>query len=191
MRKKVLISLVIVCALLIGTLIFLVVKEVYKSDLFKTPPKPEITYGEFPFKLEYELNGEKHIIEDVWVCEFDGFGSNEGFGKQRKWKGKVKGTGKDKIVLLDVKEPTTLGLFGDTPIKQIIYFSPGSARYYMGDMIGVAGIYKNTFPDALYWEYSFPFTTCKGIVEKKELQERFNLRLTNWEIEPPIKNTFK
>ncbi|MBQ2840423.1 MAG: hypothetical protein IJE70_03665, partial [Oscillospiraceae bacterium] len=62
------------------------------------------TYGEFPFKLEYELNGKKYTVEDVWVCEFNGFGSNEGFGKHRQWKGKVKSTGEDKIVLLEVDE---------------------------------------------------------------------------------------
>ena len=34
---------------------------------------PQITEGEFPFVLEYEINGERHIIEDTVVCKFDGY----------------------------------------------------------------------------------------------------------------------
>jgi hypothetical protein len=28
-------------------------------SLSSNPPTPEITYGEFPFRLEYEINGEQ------------------------------------------------------------------------------------------------------------------------------------
>ena len=47
---------------------------------------PEIRYGEFPFRLEYEINGERFVIEDTVICEFDGIGWNEAQGKFRKWK---------------------------------------------------------------------------------------------------------
>ncbi|USB32453.1 hypothetical protein [Paenibacillus sp. YPG26] len=50
------------------------------------PTRPSITYGEFPFQLEYELDGKRMIIEDILICEFDGFGTDEGRGKYRKWK---------------------------------------------------------------------------------------------------------
>ena len=35
------------------------------------PPAPEITYGEFPFRLEYEIEGERFVIEDTLIAEFD------------------------------------------------------------------------------------------------------------------------
>lgn len=50
------------------------------------PPRPEITYGEFPFSLEYEINGHRKVIEDTLIGEYDGIGMNEGIGKYRKWK---------------------------------------------------------------------------------------------------------
>ena len=39
---------------------------------------PEIEYAEFPFELTYEINGERFVVNDVYVCEFEGFGGNEG-----------------------------------------------------------------------------------------------------------------
>lgn len=187
MKKNVILIFVAVCVLFVSAIVCLAVRELRKSDFFETPSKPEITYGEFAFKLEYELNGERFVVEDVWVCEFDGFGANEGTGRYRKWKGKVKGTGEDKIVLLNVKNPTMLGSLDASVSKQIIYFLPGSASYYMGDSTRS----RNEFPDALYWEYSFPFTTVEGKIEAEEMQEKFNLKLISWKIEEPIENNFK
>ena len=63
------------------------------------PPKPEITYNEFPLSLEYEIDGEYNKVSDVLICEFDGFGFNEGNGKFRKWKAKFK-SGNTRITLL-------------------------------------------------------------------------------------------
>ena len=148
------------------------------------------TYGEFPFKLEYELTGKKYTVEDVWVCEFNGFGSNEGFGKHRQWKGKVKSTGEDKIVLLEVDEPIELDWQG-IPMTQTIYYLPGPARYYMGDMIGVAGTFSHYFPEAFCFEYFFPFSTSDSRLSAEELYKKFGIKLINWEYTPPIKNTFK
>ena len=49
-------------------------------QLQPNPPRPEITFREFPFRLEYEINGERKIIKDTLICQFDGFGSDEGQG---------------------------------------------------------------------------------------------------------------
>jgi hypothetical protein len=60
---------------------------IYLGALFSpNPPLPEIRYGEFPFRLEYEINGERFIMEDTVVCEFDGIGVDGGRGKYLKWK---------------------------------------------------------------------------------------------------------
>lgn len=58
--------------------------------LSPAPPKPEITYGEFDFKLVYEIDGEIPTIEDTIICEFDGFNIDEANGKTRRWKEKFK-----------------------------------------------------------------------------------------------------
>ena len=58
--------------------------------LSPAPPKPEITYGEFDFKLVYEIDGEIQTIEDTIICEFDGFNIDEANGKTRRWKEEFK-----------------------------------------------------------------------------------------------------
>ena len=49
------------------------------------PDKPEVTYGEFPFTLIYEIDGETIIIEDTLVIRYKGVGSNKGIGKYNEW----------------------------------------------------------------------------------------------------------
>ncbi len=72
-------------------------------QLGPNPPRPEITYGEFPFRLEYEINGERKVIQDTLICKFDGFGSDEGRGKYRKWKTRL-ASGNERLTLLKVDE---------------------------------------------------------------------------------------
>jgi len=54
------------------------------NQLEPNPPHPEITHGEFPFRLVYEINGQRQVIEDTLTCDFDLFGTDEGRGKYRK-----------------------------------------------------------------------------------------------------------
>ena len=59
--------------------------SIYTSlQLSSAPEKPDVTYGEFPFKLICEKNGERVEINDVWVIEYLGVGSNEAMGKYNK-----------------------------------------------------------------------------------------------------------
>lgn len=154
------------------------------------PPLPEITYGEFPFRLEYELNEELHVIEDTLIVEFDGFGMNEGIGRYRRWTSRL-ASGEDLVLLLEVSDN-----------KQIFYF-PGPANYYMGDRLNG---YNHTFPSASFIERERGITR-RDILHDKELLEQFgpldqntineeellnqyNIRLVNWEISEPIVNNF-
>ncbi|MGC3014791.1 hypothetical protein ACPTH2_17305, partial [Enterococcus faecium] len=50
------------------------------------PPLPEITYGEFPFSLEYEIDEERILIEDTVIAEFIGsFRGNVTTQPRRSW----------------------------------------------------------------------------------------------------------
>lgn len=139
------------------------------------PPRPEITYGEFPFRLEYEINGERMIVEDTLICEYDGVGANEATGKHRKWQESL-ASGKEKIILLRVND------------SKEIYYDPGSARYFMGDMEN-SDVYNHIYPDALYLERRNKLT-ANGVVYADELLEKYNIKLIRWDIAPPIKNSF-
>jgi len=48
------------------------------------PPKPVVRYGEFPFRLEYEVDGERFVVEDTIICEFDGI-TVDMSGKYLEW----------------------------------------------------------------------------------------------------------
>ncbi len=113
------------------------------------PPLPEITYGEFPFRLEYELNEELHVIEDTLIVEFDGFGMNEGIGRYSRWTSRL-ASGEDLVLLLEVSDN-----------KQIFYF-PGPANY-MGDRLNG---YNHTFPSASFIERE------RGIIRRDILHEQ-------------------
>lgn len=68
------------------------------------PPTPQITYAEFPVRLEYEVNGQKKVATHTVICEYDGVGWNED-------------------ILLEVIDESTG-----------IYFPPETADYYMDDL---------------------------------------------------------
>lgn len=139
------------------------------------PPIPEITYGEFPFRLEYELEGKRVVIEDILICEYDGIGSNEGMGKYRKWKGRL-ASGNEEIVLLKVDNNT-----------EIIY-KPGSASYYMDDLREYEG-YDHLFPYALLKEYEEEHTNIE-IVYQSSLLHEYHIKLIDWDYTQPIQNNF-
>ena len=139
------------------------------------PPKPEITYGEFLFKLEYEINGQRFTVEDILICKFDGY--SYGFGdseKYRRWKS---------YLASDKNEGAVLLLFDDTlGIK--IYCGVGSARYYMGEpnYRGPNPARPNLGMSAAPGGY--------GTVPD-ELIEKYGIKIISWEFSDPIVNTFK
>jgi hypothetical protein len=119
--KNIIVSIIILLsllAILIPTLLLVFM------DLIKTPapPPPEIRYGEFPFRIEYEMDGERYIIEDTLIAEF--VRSSEGSATsihRRVWNSRLK-SGNERIFLL--KEA----------VNVTISFSPGFAEYFMGDL---------------------------------------------------------
>ncbi|CAM3016916.1 hypothetical protein PASE110613_12560 [Paenibacillus sediminis] len=143
------------------------------------PPRPEITYGEFPFRLEYEIKGERKVIQDTLICEFDGFGADEGRGKYRKWKqrlasGNVSG---DFVILEKLNELEKIG------------FYPGSADYYMND----SEWYKennSSFPNAWLVKNEKGDVSGEDYLEEDQLFEKYHIKLISWEPSPPIKNSF-
>ncbi|TPG69643.1 hypothetical protein EEL31_14850 [Brevibacillus laterosporus] len=144
------------------------------SSLLPNPPRPEVAYGEFPFRLEYEINGQRMVIQDTLICEYDGIGADEGRGKYRKWKERL-ASGNEEIILLKVNDT-----------KEIDFF-PGSAEYYMGDLD--IGENDSSFPNAFYVEKDDGFTTSGSVVADQLLKE-YNIKLISWDYTQPIKNNF-
>ncbi len=139
--------------------------------LSPNPPKPEITYGEFPFRLEYRIEDEVIVVEDVIVCEYDGIDWDEGNGKHRNWKKTFKNTGEeDLLVLID----------GDTKI----YCSVGGADYYMGDKE-----YGEPFIPKFYYVEFYDNITVSG--SAGDLLDKYKIELLDWHLSKPIENKFE
>lgn len=139
------------------------------------PPRPNIQYGEFPFRLEYEINGQRIVIEDTLICEYDGIGSDEGRGKYRKWNQRL-ASGNESITLLKVDDSTE------------IYYPSGSSDYYMGDL-GEYETFNHIFPNAALIETDGKITHS-GIISADDLLEKYNIKLISWDYTQPIVNSF-
>lgn len=138
--------------------------------LSPNPPKPKVKYGEFPFKIEYEINGEKKLIEDSVVCEFDGIGWDEAHGKFHKWKWYLKSGNSTDVVI-----------FSEINSSFHIYYYVGSPEYYMGDVneneqyaLHSPGFWNNG--DGKYLDN-------RGLT-------KYGIKLINWEHSSPIVNEF-
>lgn len=144
--------------------------------LSPNPPKPEITYAEFPFEIVYEMDGELVTVNDVYVCEFDGFGWNEGVGKHREWKGYFQSTGEDEFVLLQ-----------DGNLSLAV--SVGYPEYYMSDPTEYdvekePYIYYIIDPNELGG-------TSSGVMDIEPILEQYKIKLVRWNLSEPIQNSFE
>ncbi|MGR6762207.1 hypothetical protein [Paenibacillus polymyxa] len=159
------------------------------NQLEPNPSPPEITYEKFPFRLEYEINGQRKVIQDTLICEYDGIGSNEARGKYRKWRERLAG-GDRLLPVLEVNSRI-----------EISYY-PGIAEYYMGDLDS-SDEYQQTVADSIFIEQ-------EGIIIKKdgrvfendgrtintqfsnsnELLAKYHIKLISWDSTPPIKDNF-
>lgn len=152
------------------------------------PPKPQITYGEFPFKLVYEIDGARKVIEDTLICEYDGIGMDEGRGKFRKWKEHL-ASGNKKLLLSKTIGGLGIAFENEKTLKQEIYYDPGPAWYYMGDYESSTD-YKHGFPDASFSEKYFNGGASYGDIAADELLKKFKIKLISWDYTEPIKNNF-
>ena len=136
------------------------------------PPAPEITYGEFPFRLEYEINGERVVVEDTVVCEYGGVGWDEGQGKHRTWEGYLASSGEENVLVV-------------TDGTRKIYCYVGSAEYYMGDEKYPE---KRPLIPRLYMDD--PNLLISEIAIQDEIIAGYNIELISWEFTDPITNSF-
>ena len=144
------------------------------------PPAPSITRGEFDFRLEYEMNGERIVIEDTIIVEFDGFSTDAGaMAWYRTWRLHLASDRQAEHLLLLVLDD-----------GRRMYYNLGNPNYYMSDM-------------SVEWSppyFNGVFIIQPGMNTSREnreglthvaLYEDFGIRLISWEHDPPITNTFR
>ena len=185
--------IIIGIGILIGVLCFIFVFfSAFGGLNFLIPvPRPTVTYGEFPFRLEYEVNGNTKVIEDIIICEFDGFEVWGESGKYRKWKTYLKsGTDKScsgRITLLNMRNLNEKDDFGNTILE--FFFSYGNAEYLMGEEWHKSKAEIHSYIEFLYQNEDG--MVCGSSYNADIAYERFKIRLISWECAPPIENKFQ
>ncbi len=163
-------------------LIFSFLISISSCGLFSSldPDMPKITYGEFPFTLIYEIDGETITIEDTLVIRYRGIGANEGVGKYNKWDRYLKSNGVEGYIRQNVILFRGLLENGNSAT---IYLELGSCEYYMGlqeDMLYY--YYLDIKPGdivILTHEYNGP-------INEEDLNSNYGIKIIKVELSLPI-----
>jgi len=156
------------------------------------PPVPTITYGEFPFRVEYKLNGELHVIEDTIIAVFNrSIRGNATTRARRIWDTSL-ASGDDN----DISNAQFL-LLQDGELT--IRFRPALGDYFMGDagggddigisnarLLGGTGFvirYRNESDRISVNHYN--------IGEAAEPLREHGIELISWDIAKPITNSIE
>ena len=143
--------------------------------LSETPPKPDITYGEFSLRLEYKINNELIIHEDILIAEFSGINHFSVNGKHRQWRQHLMSDRRSEHILL-----MTLENGGR------LYYNVGSASYFMGDVIREESTQINSFNSVFLQDGN-----SRRLILPDVLLSDFGIELISWEHDPPIENVFR
>jgi hypothetical protein len=170
----------------VGSVFFCVFLTGCIGELFaENEPRPQITYGEFPFTLVYELHGEEHTIENVMIAEFRGFLRDPGETiRRRAWRSRLKYSqglsGYD----------TEIIVFQDEEIRLTIAVPGGGA--FLGESRSTVGEPQtHILRTSKYSDSFFVISRTTQFELFKYHIEKHGFRLINFEIAPPIVNTFR
>ena len=138
---------------------------------FVHPDKPEIERAEIPFVLEYEYQGEKRVIEDAMIYEYEGDSFALDGGTSRDWNYRMRDNEDYGFYYIDPETYPDFYIHIDM-----------NAEYYMG---APDYDYEPEEPyirycdetGAEYWEYD-------------EIEE-LDIKILSWSDPQPIENTFK
>ena len=144
-------------------------------------PSPEITRAEFPFRLEYEVNGEVFVAEDVLICEFAGNRWDASMGVHHTWSAHFE------------SGITRITLYRDDAVE--VFFHPARETWSAGIFMGYRREGRNrttndTFPGAVRTNNFYTGEESR-FISAEDLLELYNIRLLHWEIAPPITNVFR
>ena len=163
---------------IVGGVILILPKFIFPLYALFSPSiqTPEITSGEFPFRIEYELNGEFHFIEDTVIAEFDGFQFSAGsMERERRWRSRL-ASGRESVLFE-----------GGSGIR----FFPGPAGYYMGEFKGINILFR---PHVVFIKPNGdPITGVSNrlvLEEAQEVLKKHGITLISWEVSEPIINNF-
>ena len=148
------------------------------------PQKPEITYGEFSFRIEYEMNGRVRVVNDVMICQFDGYNVDEGRGKTRKWKYHYKNEQSNEILIID-SSPGFSQIVLESMDQYKVTLGVANAEYFLSEPD-----YKGTPELPSIRVYDTNTGHYKDPTQRQEFLEEHDFKILIWYCDLPVENTF-
>lgn len=198
-KKIFIVIIAIILLFVIGFLILISPWLILAVGLYLSPapPKPEIKYGEFSFKLVYEISGEVRTIEDTIVCEFDGFNIDEGRGKTRRWKEHFKNEQNNELYAFRIEDPGYNGYKHSKPnydhivLQNIDHYkvvlSVADAKYFLGEPENR----RTEMIEPSIQVYDTSIGYYKDPIQSDEFLKEYNFKIISWYCDVPIENSFK
>lgn len=155
---------------------------------------PQMTEGEFPFVFEYELNGQRYLIEDTVVCKFDGYDLSNPFpfiSYSRMWLTSLKSGEAEKCIIIEFDENTESALVSDrVNIESRVHLFLGAGGYYLGDPEDADRGPKIRYTEK-YRTGAKESTVTGTDLSYEQLEELFGIKVIRFEFSSPIDNTFE
>lgn len=192
MAKKILLALMITIAVVLAicVIIFLIFSLPWLILAFHAwtapdPEEPTVKYGEFPFELIYEINGEEVIARGSITIEHKGIICNEVGDKFNGWNvDYIKAEDSNEFEVID----RGIVLY-DGPMdgydSVLVSLFLGSSEHYMGiDSPGLSDYYsKNEFKAGDIVQYH---TGKPKVLSEEELKEKFGIVVKEKHLSDPI-----
>ena len=138
---------------------------------------PKEKHGEFPFRLEYEIDGQNHVIEDVLIIKYAGIERSIEVEPSILWLKKLKSDPKSEDVLLL-----------ETEEKDRVYYYTGHPHYLMGENYGDLFLYNG---ESVYVLSSTDKkNTWKTGITADEMYDEYGIKIISFDIADPIADNF-
>ena len=92
---------------------------------------PTIQTGEFPFRVVYELEGERFVVEDTIICSFDGWQQHS--NNRRNWQTRLTSHPDRNVTFRSSRILEGEEMQGDRRREFSIYIDVGNCAYFMGE----------------------------------------------------------
>ena len=190
------ISMVILKVILAVYLMMIISAPLDAMNRQQASRSPEITSGEFPFRVVYELEGTTHVMEDVLICEFAGH--EQGTGRRRwRWRLRydVEATPvdgfRDTLLLLEGEDMPSI--FAPDRINERfrVFVDAGTCSHYMGDRHSWSRGPLIQIQERLFAADGGPGRSIRDMdLTFEQLEEHFGIYIIEFSFSDPIENRF-
>ena len=150
-------------------------------------PMPEIRNAEFPFRVEYYLDGELMVVEDTLIVEHGGTGVNAGIGRYHRWNSRLASDPtRGSLVLLKLSD------------NHELYITTGNPAFLMGDTTRSIQAQEHGGGRVISFTVTYPIvsgqerrSTSSRVLSEEELYDTYGIKLISFELAKPIINTFQ